>query len=75
MTNPLSPTSRFYGVQVEKNAVGMDALRNLNINSCNIILQGQEDIEGVWKNIPTYLSHFKCARLQGFNNYGTVVVN
>lgn len=74
-TNPLSPTSKFYGVRVEENKVGMNALRTLDLNSCPILIPGQEDIERAWNNIPKYLDQFKCARLQGFNNYGTIVVN
>lgn len=72
--NNLSPTSKFYGVSVEKNAIGLDAIRTLDLNSCDIILAHQENNEQVWNKIKPYLGHFKCARLQGFNNFGTVVV-
>ena len=73
-TSNLSPTSQFYGVLVEKNFVGPKAIRKLDLNSCGIILPGQENDSRAWQGFNTFLEHFQCARLQGFNNYGTVIV-
>lgn len=73
-TGNLSPTSQFYGVVVEKNVIGPNAIRKLDLNSCGIILPGQEHDSRAWKKSKTFMEHFQCARLQGFNNYGTVIV-
>jgi hypothetical protein len=74
VTSSLSPTSQFYGVLVEKNFVGPSAIRKLDLNSCGIILPGQENNPSVWHGFNSFLENFQCARLQGFNNYGTVIV-
>jgi hypothetical protein len=72
-SGPSSPTSRFYGVSVEKNAIGPKAIKQMP--PCQIILVHQENDERVWANVTTFLDSFKCVRLQGSNYYDTYVVS
>jgi hypothetical protein len=71
-SNPLSPTSQLYGVEIGKDKVGLKAIRKMP--PCKIISPKDEDNERVWKNIDTFLDDFKCVRLQGSNNYDIFVV-
>ena len=67
-----SPTSQLYGVSVENNSIGPNAIKK--VPRCQIILVHQENDERVWRNVTTFLDNFKCVRLQGSNYYDTFVV-
>lgn len=67
-----SPTSKFYGVSVEKNAVGIKSIRTMP--QCQFISAEQEDNESVWRGVSSFLGKFKCVRIEGSNNYETFVV-
>lgn len=72
VTNDLSPTSQLYGVHLEKNATGLNAIKK--VPPCKIISPRDENDERVWKNVPTFLDDFKCVLLQGSNHYDQYVV-
>ncbi len=67
-----SPTSEFYSVVPGHDSHGLDSIKRLD--RCEIILSNQEDSEYVWKNIRTFDNYFKCARVQGTNNFDILVV-
>lgn len=69
-----SPTaSSFFSVSLNKQTVGFDAINE--IPPCDIILPQDENNLDVWKLIkPIVNGRFKCARLQGANNFETYVV-
>jgi hypothetical protein len=69
-----SPTaSSFFSVSLRKDTVGFDAIEE--IPPCDIILPQYEDNLDVWKSLPNIVNNrFKCARLQGANNFETHVV-
>ena len=72
-TSEISPTSLFYAVSPGPNAHGPKAIQE--IPRCDIILSNQEDTESIWKNIKPFNKYFKCARVQGTNNFDITVVS
>ncbi|RNA13009.1 hypothetical protein BpHYR1_043789 [Brachionus plicatilis] len=62
-----SPTSKIYGVSVERSFIGFKAIRKLS--PCPFISSLHENNTKTWDSIPTILESFKCARLQGSNYY------
>ena len=66
-SSPSSPTSAFYRVTSSEISHKIDHRDVKPIPKCDIILQGQEDDEQVWKRIKPFESYFKCARVQGLN--------
>ncbi|RNA29536.1 von Willebrand factor D and EGF domain-containing [Brachionus plicatilis] len=62
-----SPTSKVYGVSVEKDFIGPKAIRE--VPPCPFISSLDESNKQTWDSIPTILESFKCARLQGSNYY------
>jgi hypothetical protein len=68
----LFEASKFYGVWVQKNRVGIDSIRDPP--NCPIIKVDQEDSESTWNNIDRYIGNFRCARLQGANYYDTYII-
>lgn len=71
-TTDLTPTSAFYGISVDSNSIGLRAIHLMP--KCQIILPHLENNESTWENIPSFLGTFKCARVQGSNNYETLIV-
>lgn len=70
--SPLLAASKIYGVWVQKNRIGLQSIRESP--TCPIIAVADEDSEHVWQRLPKYIGNFKCARLQGSNNYDTYLV-
>ena len=68
----LTPTSAFYSVSVDKNAIGTKAIHLMS--KCRIILPQFENDETTWKNISSFHGTFKCARVQGSSNYESLIV-
>jgi hypothetical protein len=69
-----SPTSEFYTVSAGKVSHEITEKDIRPMPKCEIILQGQEDDESVWKRIRPVEQFFKCARVQGKNNFETYIV-
>lgn len=70
-----SPTSEFYTVSSGKVSHEITEKDIKPLPKCDIILPGQENDEAVWKSIKPVQSFFKCARIQGKNNFETYVVS
>lgn len=73
-SSPSSPTSAFYTVTSSNISHSIDYTDIKAVPKCDIILPGQEDNEQVWNQIRPFESFFKCARIQGKNNFETYVV-
>jgi len=69
-----SPTSEFYTISAGKVSHEITEKDIRPMPKCEIILQGQEDDESVWKRIRPVEQFFKCARVQGKNNFETYIV-
>ena len=74
-SNEKSPTSEFYTITSGKVSHEITAKDIIALKKCDIILQGEEDNESVWNGIQVVEKFFKCARVQGKNNFETFIVS
>ena len=62
----LSPTSKLYGVSVERNQIGPKAIREVPL--CPVISSLHENHEATWNSIPTFLGK-AIVKVNHFLNY------
>ena len=72
-TSPLSPTSKAYGLIIDKNATEFNIIKEIS-QLCPWIPLKYEDDAKTWDNIKPIFGNFKCAKLQGRNHYDDFVV-
>ena len=73
-TSQFSPTANsWFSVAPNAESIGFEAISELD--KCSIILPQDENNMEIWDQLPEIINgRFKCARLQGANNFETFVV-